>query len=566
MHHKIFIFIIGTIFAAIAVVFSFFPRPEFSELERRDLSRFPDFSVDALIDGSFMEAVTSWFSDSEPFRDELMTASMQVRHLMSYHPGDDEDAVTFHGNGTVAMDDDDADDIDEPVNIPQPVTAQVDSEVLAQNTSVTDSSVVSAAHPGPEPNAMPVPPSGVAPGIPEIAADAGQPYVPAVEENAKLGNSGIIIVGSGDNVRALMAYGGSAKSGRRYASTLNLYKETFGPSVNIYSMVVPLATEYYCPEKARKTTRPIFPVIKAINDSLKGVVPVDAYGALAAHVDEPIFFRTDHHWAPLGAYYATQDFAKKAGVPFLPLESYEADTIHRFVGTMYGYSKDISVKKAPEDFIYYKPKGVDYQTTFVIYNLNEDFRIVSETKPFKSSYFKKFSDGASGAYCTFMGGDQCLVKVETSTKNGRKLVIMKDSYGNAVPSFLFGSFEEIHIVDFRYFTRNIVDYVRDNGITDMLFVHNIFNVSGSAASSAYRRFLTQKSAHSSLPSHTQESPAKPAPATADTVAAPAKAVVPDSMPPLPPPGPIVIDTLDGTYIEVSDSAAVRIVNDQDIDL
>ena len=85
MHHKIFIFIIGAIFAAIAVVFSFFPRPEFSELERRDLSRFPDFSVDALIDGSFMEAVTSWFSDSEPFRDELMTASMQVRHLMSYH-------------------------------------------------------------------------------------------------------------------------------------------------------------------------------------------------------------------------------------------------------------------------------------------------------------------------------------------------------------------------------------------------------------------------------------------------------------------------------------------------
>ncbi len=502
-----------------------------------------------------MEAVSSWFSDSEPFRDELMTASMQVRHLMSYHPGDDEDAVTFHGNGTMAMDDDD-DYTDEAVTTPLPATATSDQTTMVQNVAVTDSSAVGDIVSDNE-GGVPAPPSGVAPGIPQLAADDGQQYVPAVEENAKLGNSGIIIVGSGDNVRALMAYGGSPKSGRRYASTLNLYKETFGPSVNIYSMVVPLATEYYCPEKARKTTRPIFPVIKAINDSLRGVVPVDAYGALAAHVDEPIFFRTDHHWAPLGAYYAAQDFAKKAGVPFLPLESYEADTIHRFVGTMYGYSKDISVKKAPEDFIYYKPKGVDYQTTYIVYNLNEDFRIVSETKPFKSTYFKKFHDGASGAYCTFMGGDQCLVKVETSTKNGRKLVIMKDSYGNAVPAFLFGSFEEVHIIDFRYFTKNIVDYVRDNGITDMLFVHNIFNVSGSAASSAYRRFLTQKSAHSSAAAHPADSPAQPIPAAADTIAAEPQQAAPDSLPPLPTVEPEMTDTLTAPVEIVPDTIPLQ---------
>ncbi|MDE5935300.1 MAG: hypothetical protein K2G95_05975, partial [Muribaculaceae bacterium] len=106
MHHRIFIIIIGAIFAAFAIVFSFFPRPAFSELERRDLSRFPEFSLDALVSGRFMEKVSAWFSDSEPFRDELMTASMQVKHLLSYHPGDDGEAVTFHGNGVMAMDDD----------------------------------------------------------------------------------------------------------------------------------------------------------------------------------------------------------------------------------------------------------------------------------------------------------------------------------------------------------------------------------------------------------------------------------------------------------------------------
>ena len=101
-------------------------------------------------------------------------------------------------------------------------------------------------------------------------------------------------------------------------------------------------------------------------------------------------------------------------------------------------------------------------------------------------------------------------------RNGRRLVILKDSYGNAVPSFLFGSFEQVHVIDFRYFTRNIVDYVRDNGITDMLFVHNIFNVCGSAASSAYRRFLRQKSSGVSAP---VVAPVKSDPVPVDTVAA-----------------------------------------------
>ncbi len=522
MHNRIFIFIIGAIFATLAIVFSFFPRPTFSELERRDLRRFPDFSMTALSDGSFMEAVSSWFSDSEPFRDRFMTASMQVKHMLSYHPGGEEDAVTFHGSVVASDDEDFADEDPEEIDVP----------VIPEPTQIVDDSSLSPVGD--------VSGEHVSGAVVE-SSSSQQAYVPTVEENAKLGNSGIIIVGSGENVRALMAFGGSAKSGLRYASAVNLYKETLGPDVNVYSMVVPLATEYYCPEKARKTTRPIFPVIKAINDSLRGVVPVDAYGALAAHVDEPIFLRTDHHWAPLGAYYAAQDFAKKAGVPFMPIESYKADTVHRFVGTMYGYSKDISVKKAPEDFVYYRPLGVDYQTTYVVFNLDENFHIVSETKPFKSSYFKKFNDGASGAYCTFMGGDQCLVKVETSTKNGRRLVILKDSYGNAVPSFLFGSFEEVHIIDFRYFTRNIVDYIHENAVTDVLFVHNIFNVCGSAASSAYRRFLRQKSAATSRTGVT----VKPEPLSVknDTVQAPVpeipvdtlavKPVAVDSLPPLP---------------------------------
>ena len=57
---------------------------------------------------------------------------------------------------------------------------------------------------------------------------------------------------------------------------------------------------------------------------------------------------------------------------------------------------------------------------------------------------------------------------------------MKDSFGNALPGYMFYSFSEVHVIDFRYNNKNIADYVRRNGITDVLFAFNMFNVCGTA--------------------------------------------------------------------------------------
>ena len=58
-----------------------------------------------------------------------------------------------------------------------------------------------------------------------------------------------------------------------------------------------------------------------------------------------------------------------------------------------------------------------------------------------------------------MGSDQRLTVVRTSTPSKRRLLIMKDSFGNAIPGYLFFSFGEIHVVDSRYFLKNMKDYV-----------------------------------------------------------------------------------------------------------
>jgi hypothetical protein len=441
---KSYLIIFGLLFAAFVVVFNTFPRSTFSELEKRELAKFPELTTEKLTNGSFTSEVSSWFSDSEPFRDHFMWLSMQVKDHIRLNTG--EENVTFHAAEAS----------------PESTETMPDPELVEETIA------------------------------PEAPA---QPYNyenhVTADENAKIANAGIIIVGSDDKVRALMAYGGSAKGGTGYAKAANLYKDTF-PSVNVYCMVIPTAVEFYCPEKVKSRTRPQRPTIENVFRHLSpDVKPVDIYETLGEHADEDIFLRTDHHWAPLGAFYAAQKFAEVAGVPFHPLSDYDRKVVHRFVGNMYGYSQDIAVKNAPEDFVYYVPRDVTYSTTYIDYTIDENYRVIGMGRPHKGIFFHHFKDGSGAAYCTFMGSDTRITHVKTSTHNGRRVLILKDSFGNALPGYLFYSFEEVHVIDSRYFTKNMVEYVKENQITDILFANNIFKAYSSGTYAKYIRYLKQ---------------------------------------------------------------------------
>lgn len=304
--------------------------------------------------------------------------------------------------------------------------------------------------------------------------------------------SGIIIVDTGANVRALEPYKGCPDGGSGYARIVNKYRQTF-PNQRVYCMVIPNAIAYYCPDTARAWTRQERPVIEAINRQLEdGVQTVDVYPTLQQHLTEPIYSRTDHHWSPLGAYYAAQEFARSAGVPFKSLNEYEPRVIRDYVGSMYTFSRDDAVKQAPEEFVYYVPCGIDFTATRICYNLTKNrSAVASQKEPEEFGFFREYADGSSAAYCTFMGGDTNTTSVRTSTPGSRRLLILKDSYGNALPGYLFGSFQEIHVVDCRYFTQNIVKFVDEHQITDILFANNLVHASMARTCETYDRYLRQ---------------------------------------------------------------------------
>lgn len=305
-------------------------------------------------------------------------------------------------------------------------------------------------------------------------------------------SNGIMILGEGADMRYMSCYGGCQDNGEAYAQTANTYKRTFGRDVNVYLMPIPLAVEYYCPPSAYDWSREQLPVMMHMFDCLEGVRAVDIYPTLGEHCNEPIYSRTDHHWMPLGAYYAAEKFARVARVPFKKLNNYDPYVVRDFVGTMPKFAKDNAIRKYPEDFIYYVPRGVRFTTTYINYTLDGSRKnIVSETEPLVRDFFMKYKDGSASAYSTFMGGDAKIVKVETSTRNHRRLMILKDSFGNALPAFLFYSFEEIHVIDCRYFNRNIIDYVKENRVTDILFANNMGHASNPATWEMYLKYLEQ---------------------------------------------------------------------------
>lgn len=443
----IYITLMVAVVAAFVVVLNFFPRSQYSELERRELTQRPVFSFEALTSGEYTKGISSWYSDTEPYRDVFMTLSMQVRQWRALQIGEDEQ-----------------------VNY---IAAEPDPELAEQENPTVPTTSVPPSLPATStiPNTSSLEPSS------------------DLEDRTKITNNGIFIVGKAPNARAMMAYLGKG-GGLGYARVVNTYKEKF-PDVNIYCMVVPTAVEFYCPERAKSATLPESATIDTLYSKLRPDVHcVQLLPVLAAHTSEPIYLRTDHHWSPLGAFYAAQELCRVAQVHVPQLTEFEQHVTRNFVGTMYGFSGDIAIKRSPEDFIYYTPTNVTYTTTYTIYEVDSAFQIVREYRPRQGEFFRHFKDGSGRAYCTFMGGDTKIAKVETSTNNGRKVLILKDSFGNAIPGYLFGSFQEVHVIDGRYFTKNMVDYVSENGITDIVFANNVFKA--YAGGRQYQKFLTQK--------------------------------------------------------------------------
>jgi len=287
-----------------------------------------------------------------------------------------------------------------------------------------------------------------------------------IPEYAEIGENGVLVIKRNGHFMGLMPCWGTYELCESYASNINKFAERL-PNVRVYSMVVPTSSEFFVPEGIKNFTSSQEDKAKHIAERLKNVINIDVYPAIKEHVyGEELYSRTDHHWLPLGAYYAAKEFAAAAGFTVPALSECEKVVKSGYVGSMYYYSKDENIKNDPEDFVMYIPpmktETAYYDTGF--------------KNPREGSLFTT-PDG-SAYYCSFLGSDDRIAKIETQAKTGRVLVIFKESFGNAIVPFVTSGFDTIYVCDVRYFDLNAVSFCKNAGATDLLFASCTFTPAG----------------------------------------------------------------------------------------
>lgn len=188
----------------------------------------------------------------------------------------------------------------------------------------------------------------------------------------------------------------------------------------------------------------------------------DVSGVLQAHAAEPIYYRTDHHWTTLGAYYGYTAIAEAMGFRPVPLSDYRETVVSRdFYGTAYSSS----------GFSWIRPDSI---SAFVPADGVTVTNYPTGAAEKGEMYVEAFLE-AKDKYKFFYGGNTPLLTIETGNDDAPSLLILRDSYMDALSPFLTAHFSKIHILDLRYYKTSLQSYIAENNIDNILVCYNVKN-------------------------------------------------------------------------------------------
>ncbi len=214
----------------------------------------------------------------------------------------------------------------------------------------------------------------------------------------------------------------------------------------------------YLPDVSQKT------IIDRIYENLadNDITCVDMYSNLKEHEEEAIYYRTDHHWTSLGAYYGYQAYAKAVGLLPAELSSYQEQVRSKeFYGTLYSKAGAFWIK--PDEITTY----VDEEGISVL-------RIEGD-KTVKGALYDTDKLLGKDKYAMFLGGNQPLVHIRTKQTDMPKLLVIRDSYSDSMVPFLTEHYSEIYMWDFRYNKDSVTDFIKEENIDNVLICYSVDN-------------------------------------------------------------------------------------------
>ncbi len=468
----------GLALAALTVLAMICPlRPTYSEQERRTLTEFPEFSLNAVADGSYFDDISTWFADTFPLRDTFLTLQNSVERLYGIQ--------THTITGDVTQGDE----------IP---------EVVSDDSVVEEESVEEAAQTGDdaqtaEPEETEPPDSDApsedseepaAPGeAEEISSDETEAdgeaetetetetgeeeeelVVPALDDDAEVEKlSAVLTIDNAgyEYYNFVLAYADE------YTAAINSAAEQLEGISNVYSIIVPNSMGICVPEDVQEyaNTSDQEAAIEYMNSCLSDqVTAIPVFNTLLKYYleGEYLYFRTDHHWTALGAYRAYEKFAEAAGFTATPLENYIEHVYEGFLGTFYSDTNSEAMAETPDTVYAYEAPSTN--NIHITNSEMTDWLYLVIASVDNSS--------AANKYGTFIGGDNAYSYIENpNLDDGSAIMLIKESYGNAFAPFLIENYQYVYIIDYRYISqvdsRGIKEMCEDLNIRDVLFLNTI---------------------------------------------------------------------------------------------
>ncbi|MCK3655120.1 hypothetical protein A4G19_04895 [Pasteurellaceae bacterium Macca] len=475
------IMIINSLFFILAlfiggILFWIFPKETISEEENRNLAIFPKADKTTIFSGEFERKFEEFYNDHFVYRNMWISISDQLKELRGYQDQEVKIIMPTAPNLEGVSDDEDAEDEKEAV-------VAIDKHLLEDNKADSQQLIskqniekekINEQERSEEKNVHLTVSNENS--IKHLENDKAEEEKISRNENINDDFNkikGVVIA----NNRVIQNFSGSKKTLKPFADLINRYQSELGDDVKIYAMLIPSGSDFYLPTKVNhgilkeKENIDIFPTL--LNDK---IIPVNAYAEIAPHKDEYIMYKTDHHWTGLGAYYAYRAFAKVAG--FSPLELSDMQHVKAsktFLGSLYNYTHEKSLTQNPDLLEYYK---IPTKTTAVVYKDNSGKGIPA------TLYYEKTT-----GYGVFLGGDYALMHIQAENQSKRKILIIKDSFGNALSTYLPTHYSDVYIVDYRYFKQSIPELMRKHDIKELLYAHNTFAANSRAAVKYGKRML-----------------------------------------------------------------------------
>lgn len=282
------------------------------------------------------------------------------------------------------------------------------------------------------------------------------------KEKVKVVN-GVAVVGN--SAYELFTYRES--SAKAYAKAVNALAKDLDGKAEVYDMVIPLSSGITFPdnlvEKIDSTNQrnAMLSIMGMMNSQVKSV---DIYDALMKHRKEYIYFRTDHHWTALGAYYAYTALCEEMGIEPEKLEEYETREFEGFVGSFYNDTKNESLKKHPDVITAYLPKSEAKMHVTPAKGQDYDWDIIYDV----SAY------GASLKYSTFIASDNPFTEITNQTLTDESAcIVVKESFGNAFVPFLVDHYQHVYVVDYRYWQGNLSKLAEEKKAKDVILLNNL---------------------------------------------------------------------------------------------